>query len=60
MSLNADQKKALDDRRKVEADLQRKLDAKAKQDSDRYDKAVGAEAKPEASATGKGKTEEGK
>lgn len=70
MSLNEDQKAALAARHKEDEALQKKLAAKAQEDSDRYDEAVGKQAEepsePELPfpkgkpAAGKGNSEGGK
>lgn len=60
LALNDDEKKALEARHKEEEALQKKLAAKAQEDSDRYDEAVGKQAEPEAPAPAKAKTQEGK
>lgn len=54
--MNKDEKEALDARHKEDAALQKKLAAKAQEDSDRYDKAVGA--KTEDTSAGAGASEE--
>ena len=62
--MNKDEKDALDARHKEDEALQKKLAAKLKEDSDRYDKAVGSKAKepaePKSGTEGKAKPEEGK